>query len=318
MIRYITHDEIDFDKWDNCVENAVNGIFYAYSWYLDMCAPSWDALVMNDYEAVMPLPYKKKFGIPHIYQPFFIQQLGVFSLDRPANERTEQFIKAIPTRFRYADFNLNVYNKLPHNHPAICGHGVTHELDLILPYRRIRENYSDNIKRNINKGEKKGVFVTSNARPEDLILAFRAQKKPFHVPYKESDYKLLKHLMYVGIHKGMAEVLAAYSDKNNFCAGIFFLKSHKKAVWLFSGSTPEARENGAVSMLVDHFIQKHAGKEMVLDFEGSANPGLARFYKSFGSKECLFLRVKMNRMPFMLKPLIKGFLGLKALGRKAL
>ncbi len=316
MIRYITHNKIEFDKWDQCIDNSVNGIFYAYSWYLDMCAPSWDALVMDDYNAVMPLPHKKKYGIHYIYQPFFIQQLGVFSRDSNACDLTGQFLNTIPSHFRYVDINLNIYNKLPQEHQAISGMGITHELDLILPYDRIRKNYSGNIKRNIKKAETKGVFVTAHSRPEDLILAFRQNKKSFQVPYRESDYKLLKHLIYSGLHKGMVDILTAYSGTNNFCAGIVFFKSHQKTVWLFSGSTPEARENGAMSLLVDHYIRSNAGKEMVLDFEGSVNPGLARFYKSFGSKECLFLQIRLNRMPWIFRPLLKGALKLKANSRR--
>ncbi len=315
MIRYLTHDNIDFDKWDHCIEKSVNGLFYAYSWYLDMCTTSWDALVLDDYQAVMPIPYRKKYGIQYIYQPFFVQQLGMFSRNRLSNERTEQFLNAIPPHFRYADFNLNIYNKLPQNHPAISGRGITHELDLILPYEQISKNYSGNTRRNIKKAEKKGVFVTAHSRAEDIILAFRKHKKPYQVAYREYDYQILKHLIYAGMHKGMVDVLAAYSDRNNFCAGIVFFKSHQKAVWLFSGSTPEARENGAMSLLVDHFIRLNAGKEMVLDFEGSVNPGLARFYKSFGSKECSFFQIRMNRMPLLIRPIIKFIIGLKAYGR---
>ncbi len=316
MIRYLTHDQIDFAKWDECIEKSVNGLFYAYSWYLDMCASPWDALVMDDYQAVMPLPHRKKFSIRYIYQPFFIQQMGVFSRDRLASQRTEQFINAIPAHFKYAAFNLNIYNSLPQGHQAIGGKGVTHELDLILPYEKIKKNYSENTKRNIRKAEKKGVFVTSHARPEEIIQAFRKQDKSIHVPFREKDYKLLKHLIYSGMHKQMVDILAAYSETNNFCAGIVFFKSHKKAILLFSGSTPEARENGAMSLLVDHFIRTNAGKEMVLDFEGSTNAGLARFYKSFGSKECLFLQIRLNRMPFMIKPLISGALALKERSRR--
>ncbi len=318
MIRYIPYEEIDFDKWDECIERSVNGIFYACSWYLDMCASSWDALVMDDYRAVMPLPFRRKYGINYIYQPFFIQQLGVFSSDRLANDSTGEFLSAIPPHFSYAAFNLNTYNRLPQNHKAIGGHGITHELDLILPYERIRQNYSENTRRNIRKAEKNGVFVTGNARPEEIIHAFRAYSKPYHVPYKEKDYKLLKHLIYAGMHKGMVDINVAYSETNNFCAGIVFYKSHGKVVWLFSGSTPEARENGAMSMLVDDYISKNAGKDIVLDFEGSVNPGLARFYKSFGSKECLFLKISFNRMPWPLRPLMKGILELKASGRRLL
>jgi hypothetical protein len=63
--------------------------------------------------------------------------------------------------------------------------------------------------------------------------------------------------------------------------------------------------------LVDEFIRDHSGQDLVLDFEGSSNPKLARFYMGFGSKECVFLQLKINRMPWFMKPLVNLLLALK-------
>ena len=59
-IRYVKHDDIDPDKWDECVRNAKNGLIYGYSFYLDHMAKNWDGLILGDYEVVMPLPWNKK------------------------------------------------------------------------------------------------------------------------------------------------------------------------------------------------------------------------------------------------------------------
>ncbi len=312
MIRYIPHDEIDFEKWDNCIDNAINGIFYAWSWYLNMCTDSWDALVEDDYLAVMPLPLRRKYGITYVYQPFFIQQLGIFSTYSLSEDVANRFLQAIPKSIRYAAFNMNTYNRLPGGHNAINGRGITHELDLIAPYEQIRYAYSTNLKRNIKKAEKTGVYVTSHARPDDIITAFRQNSSRYRVHYKEEDYRVLKHIIYSGMHKGLVNIKAAYGNTNNFCGGIIFYKSHKKAVWLFSGATPEARQNGAMSLLADLFIRENAGSEMVLDFEGSKNPNLARFYRAFGSEECVFLQIRINNMPFLFKGLTNSIMNLKA------
>jgi hypothetical protein len=79
MINYIKHKDVDTEKWDRCIEQSVNGIIYAFSWYLDIVCDEWDALVDDDYESVFPLVKRKKFGINYIYPPFFTQQLGLFS-----------------------------------------------------------------------------------------------------------------------------------------------------------------------------------------------------------------------------------------------
>lgn len=59
-IRYIKHDEIDFKKWDSVISNAGYSRVFAISDYLnDMCVKKWDALMLGDYEYVMPLPFRK-------------------------------------------------------------------------------------------------------------------------------------------------------------------------------------------------------------------------------------------------------------------
>ena len=70
MIRYLTHNQIDTRRWDECIAQSPNGLVYAWSWYLDVVHPSWEALVEDDYETVMPLTGNKKFGVNYLFQPF--------------------------------------------------------------------------------------------------------------------------------------------------------------------------------------------------------------------------------------------------------
>ena len=79
MIKYIKRRDLDITKYDACIENSIQSRIYALSWYLDVVADNWDVLVLNDYEAVMPIPWKQKFGLKYITQPYFCQQLTIYS-----------------------------------------------------------------------------------------------------------------------------------------------------------------------------------------------------------------------------------------------
>jgi len=54
-------------------------------------------------------------------------------------------------------------------------------------------------------------------------------------------------------------------------------------------------------MLIDAFIQDHAGKNIILDFEGSDIKSLAFFYSSFGAVEEKFTAIRRNKLPSYLK-----------------
>ena len=76
-------------------------------------------------------------------------------------------------------------------------------------------------------------------------------------------------------------------------------------IFIFSGANEEAKEKGAMFFLLDSFIKENAQKNITLDFEGSNDENLARFYKGFGSKECVYLHLRRNRLPFFIKWLKK-------------
>src|SRR5437016_14568872 len=101
MIRYFQHHQIDKKKWDDSIRRSVNGMVYAYSWYLDVVSPNWNALIEGNYEAVFPLTWRKKYGFYYLYQPLFTQQLGVFFSVKKINGATvQEFLDSIPAQYR--------------------------------------------------------------------------------------------------------------------------------------------------------------------------------------------------------------------------
>ncbi len=147
MIKYITNNEIDYEKWDNCILNSVNGIAYAYSWYLDIVHEGWAALVEEDYERVMPLPLKTKYGISYLFQPFFTQQLGVFSVSNLNSDIVSNFISSIPSHVKVIDLNFNHFNVIGSGKYEII-ENTNYLLDLISDYSKLASSYSKKPKRN--------------------------------------------------------------------------------------------------------------------------------------------------------------------------
>ncbi len=303
MIRFLPNEEINKQKWDDCIFSSSKGIVYACSWYLDIAAPGWAALVEGDYQTVMPLPIRKKMGFDYVYHPFFVQQLGVFGQECSHQQKVNDFICAIPSRFKIIETNLNTHNTPPEKFKM--GYGITHHLQLSQPYAQIFGGYSENTRRNIKKAQKLGVHTSTGGSPEELINAFRQTKGRELPKLSERDYQTLSRLIYTGVHKGIATLELAYTPENNLCAGAVFFETLFKSIFLFSATTAEGRENGAIFFLIDSYIQKNCNRSVVLDFEGSKISGLARFYKGFGSKECVFLQVRKNQFPWMIKPFVK-------------
>ncbi len=304
MIVYLINNEIDKDKWDQAVHRSFNGNVYALSWYLDIVHKGWDALVEDDYVRIMPLTGNRKFGIDYLFQPFFAQQLGIFSTEILNQDIINEFIAAIPSKYRFVQINLNIHNQLqPGNWVLIPNKNYL--LDLIARYPKLYSRYSTNTKRNLKKARNSALTVTKNLKPDVLTDMFRQNKGKEIKHWKEEHYKRLQRIMYQAVYKGMGEAYGAYTEHNELCAGAFFLKDHQHLIFLFSASTSTARENGAMTLLFDTVIQEFSESTLVLDFEGSNEPGLARFYQGFGSQEVIYYRLEINRLVFPLNKLVQ-------------
>jgi hypothetical protein len=298
MIRYLQHDEIDEKKWDERIRQSFNGNLYGHYWFLDVVASDWDALVEDDYKSVFPLPHRRKYRISYIYQPFFTQQLGLYSTSALSSEVADRFLEAIPKKFRRIEINLNIHNKVNEGKFRVIPQ-LNHELDLIHSYDKIYSRYSGNLKRNLKKANKAGLTVMKNPRPDTIVNLFRQNRGRDIRHLDDHDYHRLLHIVYQGTYKGLSDVRGVFDERNQLVAGGFFIRSHRKTVFLFSGLGEWGRDNGAMPFLIDSYIREKAGKHMTFDFDGSNDPNLARFYKSFGSKEMTYQRVVIDRLPLL-------------------
>jgi hypothetical protein len=62
------------------------------------------------------------------------------------------------------------------------------------------------------------------------------------------------------------------------------LRDEKRLYYLFAAPTILGRKQNITHFFIDGLIKRYAGSELILDFEGSMIPGVARFYKKWGSK----------------------------------
>lgn len=299
QIQYISNQQIDRQKWDQCISHSPNGLIYAYSWYLDAMAQQWDALVLNDYETVMPLTWNKKYGIFYLYQPYFCASLGIFSKQVITETIVENFLNAVPKKFRYWDFYLNQSNLF-----SIPGFSFTERTNYVLPLQRdytdIYTSYRNNLKRNIKKAQDSSLQVKYNIPVDDIIRL--AQETMGRISAIEKDhFNRFKKVMEAAATNQKAETIGIYSASNELLASAVFLYSNNRWYYILVGNHPNGKTLGASHYLIDRFIHSHAGENAVLDFEGSDIRNLAFFYSSYGATIETYPAIRMNRLPAYLK-----------------
>lgn len=310
-INYLTYQQIDKTQWDACIDKAANGLIYGYSFYLDAMAQHWDALVLNDYEAVMPLTWNKKYSIHYLYQPPFTACLGLFGKFVTA-EIINEFLQAIPSKFKYWDIYFN-----PGNLFKLANFDLYQRMNYVLnlnnPYEKLYSAFRENIQRNIKKSGQFQLSINKNIPVADVIKLAKEQSNSF-AAIADDDFNRFEKLYQLLYSKQKATTYGVYTKEGQLIASAAFFFSHGRAYYIMVGNHPNARPNGssgrsktlgASHALINAFIKDNAGEDLLLDFEGSDIPSLAFFYSSFGAVEEKYSAVKLNRLPAPIKWLKK-------------
>lgn len=303
-IKLIRNPDIDRQKWDDCIRSSAFGIAYAWSWYLDRISPGWHALVWGNYLYVMPLPNNQKYGFSYIFQPFFSQQLGVFSVLPTDPEIVNQFLHAIPEKFRLTDLKLNIGNRPTSKQFRLEKH-TTHHLDLSVGIEKIRKNYTENTAKNIRKAVKSKISVTPIYDINQFIAFTETNLREKSPKVKPKHYAALQKLIGFSVYQQCGEIYGAFDDSNSLVAAAFFVTTNRKSIFLAASSNEKGTEERAMFRLIDTFIEKKAGNNLTLDFEGSDIQEVARFYKGFGGVPETYFSVHQNRLPALLRFLKK-------------
>jgi hypothetical protein len=300
-IRYVPRHDIDTTRWDTCIDQAANSLLYGFHFYLDhMTSGKWDALILGDYEAVMPLPWRRKYGIRYCYQPPFTQQTGIFSAQPLSKEIIDTFLQTTRDHFRFAELFLNYGNAHPTLQPR-----TNYTLSLDAPYEHIAKGYKKILLYSLKLATRASLVYTTDI-DLDTALAANAREYAARTPHvTKTDRVHFQALCTILQNRGQLVLRAAAGpDKQLLATALLFRDPHR--LYLLQSTTPKAgRKVEANRFLLDAIIREFATQSLMLDFEGSEIPGVAQFYANFGGTRQPYFFYRHNRLPWPLN-LLKG------------
>ncbi|MBL7882723.1 MAG: hypothetical protein JNL69_01535 [Bacteroidia bacterium] len=304
MIAYLKHTHIDKTKWDACIKESLNTSPFVYTWYLDAVCKNWDALILKDYEAVFPLVWNTKLNISYLYQPIFTRYLGVYSKNEPSGKLVNAFLDAIPNKFKYIEFSIQESTLLKRSDFEIKER-TFQTLDLNCDYEQLHESFKGDAKRNIKKAEKLGLAVTNKIEPKEVVDLFKYNKGKELKGLTNNDYECLEKLMTTSLSNDTGIILGIINTKNELIAGGFFIKSDNRILFLKGSANAEGKSAGAMYLLLNHLLKNYSSQIQLFDFGGSSVESVANFNRNFGATDNVYLQIKRNNLPFIIK-LISG------------
>jgi hypothetical protein len=292
MIGYLKNNEIDREQWDNCIKKTHRAKPYSYSWYLDIMAPGWEALVDDDYNSVFPIPVSRKLGVQYVSTPSFLQQLGAFSPDKPASTAIVEFLDFFPEFYKLIDLCIGQETECK-------GFKITErdnmELDLSKPYDGIWSNFSADCMRNIESGNKRKHDFINDIRPEELISLYLNNKEP-GVKIKYSAIQRVKNLMNFCIKNKKGKLFGVRAAHKKLIFGLFLIETHGNKTMLLISGTPEANAKHIGYYVLNEIIRTHSNNRATLDFAGTSVPFTDNLIESFGCTDVSYSRIYRNRL----------------------
>ena len=294
MIQLIKNQNIDKKRWDSVISSSKISYYYAFSWYLDAVSPNWCALVSTNYEQIMPLHIKYKFGfLPHLAHPPFAQQLGVFG---DGAYSVDDFFEKIPRKFlkidaqlhhgekpKYIDFiertNYIIYLDVPYN-------------DLLMRYHKDKMRYSIRKSKELNTQ----IDVCEDYHQIiDLYLTdIMADKLKVNHQYYNNLYKVLD------VIKANHQKIEGYVIRENgiIIAALIATHYQDQIAFLATYNNYLGRKRYGLYRLWDYFIEKYANSKKYINVQGTDHPTVGLFYKRFGAVEQKYYHHKKNIFNF--------------------
>ena len=279
-IHYLKNNEIDYSKWDRCIDSALNGSVYARTWFLDIVTDHWNALIEDDYLSVFPLVYQTHYFRNVIYMPELIKHLGVFSSRPVSGEKILQFLKAIPPEFKRVHICFNKHNsqlikQLPGSERPVF------ELDLIIPAEKRYSSYSERVNSILSSARQNKLAVMKNTSLYEFekLLDRKAYRR--RLTELQKMHRIILHLM----RKNQAEIIGAYGPENMICAAACFIRSHHNVILFIARSDHFGEISQAGYLILDTFLKKYSARNITLSFDYQDKTWNKRLFTDFGAQE---------------------------------
>ncbi|TXF79544.1 hypothetical protein [Chryseobacterium sp.] len=271
MIKRLKYKEIDFKKYENCIDTSVQKNFYAHREILDFLSGNWEILVYGDYEFVMPVPFVKKFGLRFVHIPLFCQQLGVFG-KKDCPEINLEFLTFLQNNFRTVIYAFNCKN-------TIRNYAVTKKNYFLGKgdYALNRKNYFKGRKSTVKSAQH---LIFKELQLDSELLAFI--EKHFKGLDKSADRnKFLTYVTYLNQEEKL-RIFGSFKEVKLTNLALITDSGSSFSLLGLMNDDEFMKENGS-SFLIDRILKEYL-HERSFDFMGGNIRGIEVFFKSFGAQ----------------------------------
>ncbi|MFM7682518.1 MAG: hypothetical protein ACKO7P_07205 [Bacteroidota bacterium] len=303
-IRLIPRNKISEEKWQLLEQNAKYPIFSSI-WYLDTVSPEWQAFVLNDYELVLPILFKKKLGIKYALHPLLIRSFEILG---QSNAKKSEFLKLILAQLDFYSVNLKDLSDSNLNEVYIENRSFQF-LSFEENLAKTIANFSENTRRKIKQFDNSNAKIEEISDVNQLSELFKQEKGSQFGNFNRDTYQKLDNLVELSRKLNIGYLFAAKTENEILALG-FFILYNNHLLYIKGVVTENGKKLGAMQAIFNFAISKFHDQTKGLDFGGSNEVGLANFNKRFGAEDRNYVVLKNNKTKFPFRKLINRKIGL--------
>ncbi len=270
------------------------------TWLDAVCGEeAWHAIVTQDSSGrvtgLLPWQKSRRLGLP-VIQPPRLTQYSCVHLHYPEQQPFKLHSKYAFTKRVIAEITAQLPRTVmtkwtlhPNQNTNLYWHWHGYRESVLYTYRlapqaiqSIRQNYKNTVRTDLQKAAQQ-VAVRECYDPQVLyqlvLLVFR--RKGMHTPYSRD----LITRVYERLRQMQAcTILVAYDlATNEPHSGLLFATDATEMHCILTGQDEQYKSSCSLFLLYDHMIELAAQTNKTLDFNGSMQPGIEHFFRSFGA-----------------------------------
>jgi hypothetical protein len=267
-------------------------------WYIAMLSSDKVKIfIYRDFETVFFVPYRSKFGVSYAYMPPFIQKLNFIG----SKLGVTPIMNTLFNTLRFGEISVSERINEDLSESCYSRERRNYILNLNCVYDEIKRKYAKNHIRNCKKASKIEVYKGSDFK--GLISIFKSEKNT--VFQKKQLDKIVSNLNKIEKCERIKKQILIYNafENGRLIASIFMVNYNEVLYYILGASIKSEVSVSSLGLyrLFDYIIESHANQELILDFEGSDHPGIARFFRGFGATDFEYYFARWNKLPFPLK-----------------
>jgi hypothetical protein len=272
MIRRLKYQEIDFERYTQCLENSEQRNWYAKKEVLDELSGNWELLVYGNYEAILPVPLKKKIRINFVIMPLFCQQLGIFS-NKDNIEINDQFLKFLRKNYKVFLYTFNQKNSFSENLEKKKNYSIPISDYVILHRKKYFKG-----RKSTTKCAQHLIYKEIEMNSEHISFI----ENNFKGLTKQSDIEKFKRYLNFLYENNSLKLCGAYLEEKLINVAVLVSENHELSLLALINDENYKNENGP-SFLIDKILNYYI-HEKTFNFMGSNIRGIEVFFKSFGGE----------------------------------